>query len=76
MKNDKNTISKIAGITDDAMKGKMPFSKALNKRIELINANRGHLKQAIKILKNNISKSFIENIDFIKNNSDNIFKHD
>ena len=27
LKDDKNTISKIAKITDDAMKGEMPFSK-------------------------------------------------
>ena len=73
LKDDKNTISKITKITSDAMKGEMSFSKALNKRIKLLNANKSHLNQAIKILKNNISKSFIENIDFIKNNSNNIF---
>ena len=73
LKDDKNTISKIAKITDDAMNGEISFSKALNKRIKLLNANRAHLNQTIKILKNNISKSFIENIDFIKKNSSNIF---
>jgi len=73
LKDDKNTISKIAKITDDAMKGEMPFSKALNERIKMLNANRAHLNQTIQILKNNISKSFIKNIDFIKNNSSNIF---
>ena len=73
LKDDKNTISKIAQITDDAMKGEMPFSKALNERIKMLNANRAHLNQTIQILKNNISKSFIKNIDFIKNNSSNIF---
>ena len=73
LKNDKNTISKIAKITDDAMKGEISFSKALNKRIKMLNANRAHLNQTIQILKNNISKSFIKNIDFIKNNSSNIF---
>jgi len=73
LKDDKNTISKIAKITDDAMKGEMPFSKALNERIKMLNANRTHLNQTIQILKNNISKSFIKNIDFIKNNSSNIF---
>ena len=73
LKDDKNTISKIAQITDDAMKGEIPFSKALNERIKMLNANRAHLNQTIQILKNNISKSFIKNIDFIKNNSSNIF---
>ena len=73
LKDDKNTISKIAQITDDTMKGEMPFSKALNERIKMLNANRAHLNQTIQILKNNISKSFIKNIDFIKNNSSNIF---
>ena len=38
LQNNKNKISKIMQITNKAMVGEIPFSKALNQRIEIINS--------------------------------------
>ena len=73
LQNDKNKILKIMQITNKAMKGEISFSKALVQRIAMLDASKEHLNKAIELLESNISISFINNIDFFKNNSEHIF---
>ena len=73
LQNDKNKILKIMQITNKAMKGEILFSKALVQRIAMLDASKEHLNKAIELLESNISISFINNIDFFKNNSEHIF---
>ena len=68
-----NNQNKIIKITDRAMKGEIEFSSALNQRVKMLHANKNHINQAIKILENKVSDSFIANKKKIKQNSSNIF---
>ena len=60
------TLNQIITLTQRAMDGEISFSNALEKRIQLLQTNNTHIKSTIKLLRNNISKSFIDNKDFIK----------
>ena len=55
------------------MNGEIDFSKSLSKRLEILNINRDAIREGIEIIKNKISASFTNNIDFIKSNSENIY---
>jgi len=55
------------------MNGEINFSEALNKRLEILNINNDSIKNGIEIIKNKISTSFVENINFIKKNADQIY---
>ena len=66
-------VDKIANITNDGMEGKISFKESLTKRIELFDSNKKCLEMTIEFLKNRVSKSFKENKQFLKKNSDNIY---
>ena len=66
-------VDKIANITNDGMEGKISFKESLNRRIELFDSNKKCLEMTIEFLKNRVSKSFKENKQFLKKNSDNIY---
>ncbi|MAZ60618.1 MAG: hypothetical protein CMG50_00375 [Candidatus Marinimicrobia bacterium] len=73
-KNDKDKIlNQIKDITNKAMIGKIPFSRALNQRIKLINPRQEHINKTIIFLKKNISKSFEKNIEFFRKNHENCY---
>ena len=55
------------------MNGKIKFSKSLSKRLEILNIDNTAMNQGLKIIKNKISSTFVDNINFIQNNSDNIY---
>ena len=61
--------NQIESITNQAMQGEMSFSKALSKRISLIDANKDDVKKTISILKNKLSDSFKKNISYFSNNA-------
>ncbi|MBX9853637.1 MAG: phosphoglycerate dehydrogenase [Cytophagaceae bacterium] len=70
---DKDKILKeIVELTNSGMEGKSSFTQNLTKRIELLKANKRHLKPLIEKLKTKVSSSVIRNRDFFKNFSDNI----
>ena len=48
IKNSKEKLQSIKDITNQAMNGEISFDQALNKRIELLNANKTHIEFAIK----------------------------
>ena len=55
------------------MNGEIEFSEALDKRLKIININEENIFQTIDVIKTKISDTFIKNIDFIKNNRNNIY---
>ena len=62
-------IEKITSITTQAMDGKISFADALNFRVQLLQANKEHIVQTTKLIEKNISSSFLENIELIKEHS-------
>jgi len=73
LKNSKQKLETIKMITNQAMNGEISFDKALNQRIKLLNAHKGHIELVIKQIKNNISTSFLKNKSYLKKNSENCF---
>ena len=72
-KNKNEILDEVKELTHLAMNGKIPFDEALNKRISLLKINKSHINDAIQILKNKLSKSFIENLDFIQSHINDCF---
>ncbi len=72
-KNPTKFQDKIVRITNEAMNGNLDFKEALNKRIDLLNLNREHIRNIIPILKNRISPSFLKNKNKINTMKDNIY---
>ena len=72
-KNGAKIIEEIEKLTTAGMNGEMPFSKALEKRIELLDADKKDIEQLVKRLKRKISTSVSRNKKFFKNNSNNIY---
>tara|TARA_Y100000590_G_C15511624_1_gene935641 strand:- start:95 stop:760 length:666 start_codon:yes stop_codon:yes gene_type:complete len=66
-------LDTITKITNQAMSGKISFDKALKDRISMLDLESRHIQDTSKFLKNKISNSFIQNIDYIKNRKDNCY---
>ncbi|HMB98882.1 MAG TPA: phosphoglycerate dehydrogenase [Balneolaceae bacterium] len=69
----KAVLDEITTITDKAMDGTITFRKSLEKRIDLLTANKTHIQKTIDRVKDKISKSFVRNKEFFRENADNIF---
>lgn len=63
----------IHAITELAMTGKCSYQESLAQRFALLDLNKQHIEQTIKILKQKISPSILRNIDFFKKNAENIY---
>ena len=63
---------KIEDLTHAAMEGKMSFRESLSGRVQLLEANRDHLKQLVSLLKKQVSSSFSRNKAFFKKHSDSV----
>jgi D-3-phosphoglycerate dehydrogenase / 2-oxoglutarate reductase len=63
---------KIEDLTNLAMEGKLSFRESLSSRVQLLEANRNHLKQLITRLKKKVSSSFSRNKDFFKKHADDV----
>ena len=61
--------NEIKSITDQAMNGKLSFSKALSKRVSLLDAHKDDVKKTILFLKEKLSPSFKKNISYFSNNN-------
>jgi len=66
-------LQKITDITNLGMEGKISFPESLQKRFDVLSANKNHLNELIEFLKKNISKSFLKNKKWIQDNAQNIF---
>ena len=71
--NKKKIIGEIEQITALGMEGKMPFSKSLEKRLQLIKPNKIHINKLISYLKKNISPSIARNKEFFKQHKERIY---
>ena len=72
-KNKVQILNKIKHITNKAMKGDIPFSEALEQRIQLINPTTSHINKTIEFLKSQISDSFLKNKNFFQSYNKNCF---
>lgn len=75
LKNDPNRqryLDEIESLTTLAMEGRLSFRDSLNKRLQLLHANKDHLELLIKRLKKKVSASFSRNKEFFKENADNV----
>jgi D-3-phosphoglycerate dehydrogenase / 2-oxoglutarate reductase len=63
---------KIEDLTNLAMEGKLSFRESLAARVQLLEANKDHLKQLVKHLKKQVSTSFSRNKNFFKHHADDV----
>lgn len=66
-------FDEIDQLTNLAMEGRLSFTESLEKRVQLLQANKTHLKQLIKILKRKVSASFSRNRKFFKDHSNQVY---
>ena len=72
-KNGQNVLAEIEKLTTAGMNGEMPFSKALESRLELLDTDKKDIEQLVKRLKRKISTSVSRNKKFFKENSESIY---
>lgn len=71
---EKETVAlEIERLTNEAMNGTLSFQESLEKRVKLLKANKGHLADLIKILRNKVSTSFNRNRAFFKSHQDHVY---
>jgi D-3-phosphoglycerate dehydrogenase / 2-oxoglutarate reductase len=63
----------IEEITKQGMDGTISFRESLEKRIQLLRPNKGHLEQLVTVLKKQVSESFKRNKEFFQRFADNIY---
>ena len=66
-------IDNVKNITNEGMEGKISFSESLSRRIKLLEATKDNIDKTVKKLRDKVSDSFVNNIDFLKENKDNIY---
>ena len=66
-------LTEIKHMTKLAMNGEMSFSKALEKRISLMNLNKSHINNTILYLQNKLTDSFYDNIENFSKIIDNTY---
>ncbi|MBS0000019.1 MAG: phosphoglycerate dehydrogenase [Cyclobacteriaceae bacterium] len=66
-------INRIRDITNAGMEGKIKLSESLQKRIELLRANRVHIEPLIEKIREDVSLSFRRNKKFFRDFADQIF---
>lgn len=66
-------VQKIKDITTLGMEGKLSFGESLTKRLELLQANKQHLKALIPKLKKKITPSIARNKSFFRRYADDIY---
>ncbi len=68
-----NIIKQVSHYTDLAMNGDITFQESLNLRLKLLQIHNNHINKIIKELKCFIDQSFLQNIDFFKENLNNTY---
>ncbi|MFA6184069.1 MAG: HAD-IB family phosphatase [Parcubacteria group bacterium] len=72
-KNKDEIVSKIKEITQSGMNGEISFPESLRRRIELIKTNKKTVSEVADFIQRELSCSVLDNLDFFKNNKENIF---
>lgn len=65
--------TEIERLTNEAMNGTLSFQESLEKRVKLLKANKKHLAELIKILRNKVSTSFNRNKAFFKSHQEYVY---
>ncbi len=65
-------LQAIKDITDLGMEGTLNFRESLEKRLEILEANKSQIALLVNALKTKVSKSFQRNKEFLLEHSDNI----
>jgi len=63
----------IEKLTNEAMNGTLSFQESLEKRVRLLKANKSHLIDLIKVLRNKVSISFNRNKAFFKSHQHQVY---
>ncbi|KKP67063.1 MAG: phosphoserine phosphatase / D-3-phosphoglycerate dehydrogenase [Candidatus Moranbacteria bacterium GW2011_GWE2_35_164] len=66
-------VTEIKKITELGMNGEISFPESLSRRIKLIQTTREVVAEVADCIKEKISYSVLNNLDFFKENKDNIF---
>ncbi len=66
-------LDQLKEITNKGMKGELAFEDSLTQRLALISLNNSHLEEIKKTIVNQISPSVLANLDFFKNNAQDIY---
>ena len=66
-------LKDVEALTLYGMEGKISFSESLEKRLKHIESDQEDVQNTLKILENQITDSFKENEEFLKNYSEQIF---
>ncbi|TKD60719.1 phosphoglycerate dehydrogenase [Flavobacterium sp. ASW18X] len=66
-------LQEIQNITNLGIDGEISFTESLERRIRLLNAHKSDLNDLITELRQKISKSIEENMDFFHSHSDDIY---
>lgn len=69
----KEIIQQIIDLTNSGMEGKSSFADNLQKRLQLVRANRSHLTALIDVLQNKVSTSVIRNKSFFQEFNEQIY---
>jgi D-3-phosphoglycerate dehydrogenase len=70
--NNEAIVTEMEEITRLGMEGKIPFNESLARRLKLFKANKTHIAKLVGLLRANITKSLLENRDFLITNKDRI----
>lgn len=66
-------VRHIKELTDQGMEGKLNVQESLKQRLRLLEADKSHLAELIRILKEEVSESFKRNKSFLHKHADQIF---
>lgn len=66
-------LKDLEELTNHGMDGNITFRESLDQRLAILNAEKQHLPQLIEVLKGKISKSFLRNEAFFRENHENIY---
>lgn len=71
--NKEHKIREIERITDEGMEGKLTLKESIERRLEMLNADRRHLPLLVDALKQKVSSSFRRNKEFFRMHAENIY---
>lgn len=66
-------LQELKDLTDLAMGGKLAFRESLEKRLEILEANKSAIPELVENLKKKVSVSFVRNEEFFKEHQDSIY---
>jgi len=69
----KKKLQELKELTDLAMGGKLAFRESLEKRLDILEANKSAIPELVERLKKMVSVSFVRNEEFFKEYKNNIY---